>query len=293
MKITKINDISTAVMGNSVTDLTIGYFDGIHLGHQKIINLVSRSENYKVLITFDQHPNKQEIMQIEQKLNILEQYQFDEVIIIAMNEVNRQKSPEQFINFIAKFNLNKLFLGSDFRFGKNAMGSIEQLQKEFNVEVVDFVENTQGKISSTELRSALNNRDLKTYKILTGRNYIVQGTVVYGDQIGRTINFPTANLDIEDVLLGNGVYLTKVKINNRIYNAITNVGNRPTVNGKKYKIESHIIDFNDIIYNMNIEVEFIKFIRNELKFNSLEELKLQIEKDKKTAKEYYGNKTIN
>ncbi len=293
MKITKINDISTAVMGNSVTDLTIGYFDGIHLGHQKIINLVSQSENYKVLITFDQHPNKQEIMQIEQKLNILEQYQFDEVIIIAMNEINRQKSPEQFINFIAKFNLNKLFLGSDFRFGKNAMGSIEQLQKEFNVEVVDFVENTQGKISSTELRKALNNRDLKTYKILTGRNYIVQGTVVYGDQIGRTINFPTANLDIEDVLLGNGVYLTKVKINNRIYNAITNVGNRPTVNGKKNKIESHIIDFNDIIYNMNIEVEFIKFIRNELKFNSLEELKLQIEKDKKTAKEYYGNKTIN
>ncbi len=293
MKITKINDISTAVMGNSVTDLTIGYFDGIHLGHQKIINLVSQSENYKVLITFDQHPNKQEIMQIEQKLNILEQYQFDEVIIIAMNEINRQKSPEQFINFIAKFNLNKLFLGSDFRFGKNAMGSIEQLQKEFNVEVVDFVENTQGKISSTELRNALNNRDLKTYKILTGRNYIVQGTVVYGDQIGRTINFPTANLDIEDVLLGNGVYLTKVKINNRIYNAITNVGNRPTVNGKKNKIESHIIDFNDIIYNMNIEVEFIKFIRNELKFNSLEELKLQIEKDKKTAKEYYGNKTIN
>ncbi len=293
MKITKINDISTAAIVKPVTDLTIGYFDGLHLGHQKIINLVSQSENYKVLITFDHHPNKQEIMQIEQKLNILEQYQFDEVIIIGMNEVNRQKTPEQFINFIAKFNLHKLFLGRDFRFGKNAMGSIEQLQKEFDVEVVDFVENNQGKISSTELRNALNNRDLKTYKILTGRNYIVQGKVVYGDQIGRTINFPTANLDIEDVLLGNGVYLTKVKINNQIYNAITNVGNRPTVNGKKNKIESHIIDFNDIIYNMNIEVEFIKFIRNELKFNSLDELKLQIEKDKKTAKEYYGNKTIN
>ncbi len=293
MKITTIDDINTAFITNKLTDLTIGYFDGIHLGHQKIISLVSSSENYKVLITFDHHPNKQEIMQIEQKLNVLEQYQFDEVIIINMNDVNRQKTPEQFINFIAKFNLNKLFLGSDFRFGKNAAGTIDQLKEQFNVEVVDFVENSKGKISSTELRNALINRELETYKLLTGRNFIVQGMVVYGDQIGRTINFPTANLDIEDVLLGNGVYLTKVKIKNKIYNAITNVGNRPTVNGKKNKIESHIIDFNDIIYNMNIEVEFIKFIRNELKFNSLEELKLQIEKDKITAKEYYGNKTIN
>ncbi len=293
MKITTIDDINTAFITNKLTDLTIGYFDGIHLGHQKIISLVSSSENYKVLITFNHHPNKQEIMQIEQKLNVLEQYQFDEVIIINMNDVNRQKTPEQFINFIAKFNLNKLFLGSDFRFGKNAAGTIDQLKEQFNVEVVDFVENSKGKISSTELRNALINRELETYKLLTGRNFIVQGMVVYGDQIGRTINFPTANLDIEDVLLGNGVYLTKVKIKNKIYNAITNVGNRPTVNGKKNKIESHIIDFNDIIYNMNIEVEFIKFIRNELKFNSLEELKLQIEKDKITAKEYYGNKTIN
>ncbi len=293
MKITRINDINTINLNSKRTDLTIGYFDGIHLGHQKIMNLVSGSENYKVLITFDHHPKKQEIMQIEQKLSVLKQYQFDEIIIIAMNEVNRVKSPEQFIDFIAKFNLNKIFLGSDFRFGKNASGTLEQLQEQFDVVVVDFVENAQGKISSTALRNALINHDLDTYNRLTGRNYIVQGTVGYGDQIGRTINFPTANLDIEDVLLANGVYLTKVKINNQKYNAITNVGNRPTVNGKKNKIESHIIDFNDIIYNMNIEVEFIKFIRNELKFNSLEELKLQIEKDKRTAKEYYGNKTIN
>ncbi len=293
MKVTKIANLKEFTEISEQSDVTIGFFDGVHRGHQKLISELERSKEKRIIITFDSHPNKAEIMGINHKISLLQQFQVEEIIVITMNDVNKRATAQEFITFLKKLNINKIIVGADFHFGTKASGNVLMLKDNFEVEVVDFIEEDNQKISSTNLREALKQRDLKYYYRLTGRNYSVIGRVEYGNQIGRTINFPTANIETEDQIIGNGVYLTKVKFNNKSYNSITNVGTRPTVNGKKIKIESHIIDFNDIIYNINIEVEFIKLIRDEMKFSSLEDLKMQIYQDKKVAKEYYGNKTIN
>ncbi len=294
MKIKYIEKINDYVSENeSLSDVTIGFFDGVHLGHQKLINYIEKSSKIKTIITFDSHPNKEEIMDINYKLKIFEKFQIDQVLVIKMNQVNSYVSAKEFVEFLKKININQIFVGSDFHFGRNAQGNVDYLKEDFNVVVIDFLLKNQEKISSTKLRKALEIRNLEQYKELAGRNYTVLGKVITGNQIGRTIDFPTANLDTEKILIGNGVYLTQVTCKGKKYDAITNVGRQPTVNGQKIKIESHIIDFNDIIYNINIEVEFIKLLRDEQKFNSLEELKAQIEKDKIKAKEYYGNKRIN
>ncbi len=273
-----------------IIDVSIGFFDAVHLGHKRVLDKLCQSENKKAVITFENHPNKEAILSIDSKLAILNtEFKLDYVYILKYNEQNMNSTKEMFIDFLSELNVAKIDVGADFKFGKDACGNVEDLKEKFALNLVDFLEDDNQKISSSNLRVAIKNGDLEYYKLATGRNYFLIGNVVMGDQIGRTINFPTANLQTDDMVISGGVYVSEVEIDNRKYQAVTNVGMRPTISGKKLQIESHIFDFNDIIYNKCIKVSFLKLIRHEMKFASLEELKMQIEKDKMYAKGYYGN----
>lgn len=290
MQIIKVENIRDfKQLNKQQTDVCIGFFDAVHLGHDAVIKQVEKSEKQKAIITFDSHPNKVSILSIESKIDILKSYQIDFVIVINFNFVNQNIEIEEFIDFLKKVNTNKITVGKDFRFGKKAAGSTHDLAEYFNVNIVEFIKKGDDKLASSVLRKAIFNGDLAEYKLQTGRDYAISGNVVMGDQIGRTMNFPTANLQTNDLVIRNGVYVTEVEIEGKRYQSITNIGMRPTVNGKKLQIESHIFDFNDIIYSKQIKVIFYKLIRLELKFDSLEELKDQIKKDMEYAKEYYGN----
>ncbi len=278
---TAINDCST--------DICIGFFDAVHRGHAAVLKKLEQSNNKRTIVTFDSHPSKVSILSIDSKLELMKQYDVDNIIVIRFNVVNQNISVEEFIKFLKKLNVQTINVGSDFRFGQKASGSVDDLAKVFNVDVVEFIKTEGTKIASRTLREAIFNGDLKEFKLQTGREYALNGIVVKGDQIGRTINFPTANIETEDLVIRSGVYISEVIIGDKIYQSITNVGLRPTVDGKKLQIESHIFNFNDIIYNKRIRVIFHELIRLEMKFDSLEALKVQIEKDKEYAKEYYGN----
>lgn len=290
MEIKYIENISKFVnQTNEVIDVTIGFFDAVHIGHQKLINQLEKTTNKKGIITFDIHPNKLPIMAIKDKLKLLENFKIDVIYVIKVNDFNINKSEQEFIDFLKVLNVNEIIVGKDFRFGMNAKGDVSQLKQEFKVNAFEFVEFAGEKISSTRIREMITKGDLSGFKNLTNRNYTLTGIVVEGDQIGRTIDFPTANINPEGQVIMPGVYITRVLVDGKIYNSITNIGYRPTVGGKKIQIESNIFDFNDIIYSKRISVEFLKLIRHEKKFNSLEELKAQIKRDKLIAKEYYGN----
>ncbi len=158
-------------------DVTIGFFDGVHKGHQKLISELEASSEKRVIITFDSHPNKDEIMGINHKLLLLEQFNVEQIIVIAMNDINKSATAQQFIDFLKQLNINKIIVGADFHFGTKATGNVEMLKDNFQVDIIDFIKEDNQKIASTNLRQALKNRDLKYYQRLTGRNYSVMGRV--------------------------------------------------------------------------------------------------------------------
>ncbi len=290
MKIKFIDNIKEfGELSGQKTDVCIGFFDAVHRGHDAVLHELEKCKNKRAIITFDRHPNKVSILSIESKLELLQNYEVDYIIVIRFNVINQNITVEEFIKFLEILNVNSINVGSDFRFGQKASGTVEDLAKKFDVNIIDFIKFDNQKIASSLLREAIFNGDLEEYKAQTGREYAINGIVVQGDQIGRTINFPTANLQTEDLVIRSGVYISEVEMDGKRYQSITNVGLRPTVNGKKLQIESHIFNFNDIIYNKRIKVIFHKLIRLEMKFDSLEALKVQIGKDKEYAKEYYGN----
>ncbi len=294
MEVKYIEDISKFMAeSNELIDVTIGFFDAVHIGHQKLIKKLESSSRKKVVITFDRHPNKQSIMSIADKVDLLSTFKIDAIYVLKLDNLNKKLSKEEFIDFLTIINVNEIIVGQDFKFGENALGDVEALRQSFSVQVISFVEENGKKISSTNIRKIIENGDLEGYFEQTRRNYKISGIVVKGNQIGRTIDFPTANIETSSQVIKPGVYVTRVYIESKSYQAVTNVGYRPTIGGEKIQIESNIFDFNDIIYSKQISVEFLKLIRFEKKFNSLEELKAQIKRDKLIAKEYYGNKKIN
>ncbi len=276
-------------INDKANDVCIGFFDAVHRGHDAVLKNLEQSELQKIVLTFDSHPNKVSILSIESKIELLKQYAIDYIVVIRFNIINQNVSVQEFINFLNVLNVHQISVGNDFRFAKKAEGTVTDLKQHFVVNIVEFVNDGGEKVASRNLREAIFNGDLAEFEKLTGRKYALNGVVVLGDQIGRTINFPTANLATKDLVIRSGVYITEIEIDGQIYKGITNVGQRPTINGKKLQIESHIFDFNDIIYNKQIRVIFHKLIRLETKFESLDALKAQIEKDKEYAKEYYGN----
>jgi riboflavin kinase/FMN adenylyltransferase len=289
--------------GSVVTD---GMFDGVHLGHQQILQkLVQDAHKYKVpsvLVTYWPHPRhilspKQEKLQLltslDEKAEMLEQQGLDYLLILPFTHSFSKLSHIRFTEeiLVKKLHTRKLIVGYDHRFGKDRQGDMDYLMtagKEFGFEVqqIGKQEVEDIAISSTKIRYALNNYLVETAAQFLGRPYGLMGTVVEGDKRGRTIGFPTANIepDYADKLIpADGVYATRIWMDRVPYSAMTNIGFRPTVDGKTRKIETHLIDFEGDLYGKNLRLEFIAPIREEMKFASLDELKIQLQHDQQMA----------
>ena len=280
----------------------LGFFDGIHKAHQNIIGeaIEEAGEKFKsIVITLDKSPkeyfgktSEESLTPINKKNELLKELGVDEVYYLEFNEHLQNLSAEEFIELILKkLNVEKVFCGFDYRFGNRGLGTPD-LIKDSSIEVMiqEKQKIDEEKISTTVLKEFVRNGEFLKYKEYTGRFYSISGLVVKGRQLGRTINFPTANLELDDKYLlpeMNGVYITKIKVNNKIYKSVTNIGYNPTVSDEKNKkfIETHILDFDEDIYGEKIEIYFYEFLRKEQKFESFDHLKEQLKLDKKTCEE--------
>ena len=296
-----LHNLQASHRGNVVT---IGNFDGVHLGHQAIITqLKKQAKKHQVpatVITF--HPNPMEFFAgdkapakltcFHDKMHLLEHYGVDRVVCIAFNHKLAELKPSEFIDQILLDGLHTkhLVIGDDFRFGKNRQGDFQLLQENgiqhgFEVEKTPTFLIDKQRVSSTSARQALAEPDLAKTQKLLGRTYHISGKVCHGDKRGRTIGFPTANIRLKRQIAPiNGVYAVKITGLGETQYGVANLGVRPTVGDNLYLLETHLFDFTRDIYGKRINVHFEHFIRPEQKFDGLEKLVAQITQDTETAK---------
>ena len=281
---------------------TIGNFDGVHLGHQELIDKIkqaAKKNNLKTkVITFNPYPfeffqwKKKRILSEFDKNDILKKLGIDEIKSIKFDEEFRNQTAEEFfINTLVKENIKFLSVGKDFKFGKDRAGDIELLNElciSNNVELHvldDFKANTV-KVSSTLVRELLAKNDFIEASKLLGRPYAISGNVIKGKSLGKRLSTPTANIDIDNVeFCFNGVFLGRITIENKSFFCIVNFGPKPTFDDYRQSLEAHILDFDENIYDHALSIEFLCKIRDQVKFNSVEELKIQINDDKNNARE--------
>ena len=274
----------------------IGAFDGVHLGHQALINMAkSISSKYQIL-TFDPVPKKffnnmhKLLSTKDMKVDLLSRFSPESIIFLNFEDV-KDLIPEDFCNILNnKLNTKSIVVGKDFKFGKNREGDVNFLIKYFgnsNVHVLnDYVVN-DSKISSTLIKSTINEGKLELANQYLGYSFKLKGKVEHGNRMGHKIGFPTANINVDVNLVTPkfGVYEVDVTKDDKTYKGVMNIGNRPTVsNDLKLSYEVHILDFDEDIYGSFLEVKFVSFIRDEIKFDNIEELKNQISIDIKSIK---------
>ena len=281
--------------------LTIGTFDGVHIGHNKILTKLveeSKKNNLSSLImTFFPHPRmvlqkSQEIKMIDtidEKIHLFEKTGVDNLIIQPFDENFSKIRAKEFVEeiLVKKLKIKYIIIGYDHRFGKDREASVDDLKKfglnyMFTVEEIAAQEIHSIAISSTKIRNAILKGEIKKCNEYLGRNFMLTGEVVHGDGLGKKINFPTANIEIPEtykIIPKNGVYLVKAIINSEIYFGMMNIGVRPTIGGENKSLEIHFFNFKDNIYNKTISVEIICKIRDEEEFSSIDELKIQLKKD--------------
>lgn len=290
------------------TIVTIGTFDGVHIGHQKIIEqLVTEAKNCgkkSVLLTFFPHPRMvlqkdvtiQLINTIDERAQHLEKLGLDYLIIHPFSREFSRLTALDFVRdvLVNQLNTSKLIIGYDHHFGKNREGNIEQLTEyshlyDFTVQEISAQDIDEVSVSSTKIRKALQNGQLKTANSYLGYHFSITGNVVNGKKLGGKIGFPTANIDVlEDYKLipKTGVYVVQALIDNKTVFGMMNIGNRPTVNGQHQTIETHFFDFNADLYGKTLTISLLYFIREEQKFNSVNDLIIQLKKDKETSLQY-------
>ena len=287
------------------TALTVGSFDGIHLGHQQILQELKRQAKdcncLEVLITFHPHPKfivgllkKQKVellTPLEEKLKILNDLRHPAVLVIPFTKEFSQISYRKFVEdiLVNKLKLKKIVVGHNHAFGKNREGHSKQLKElgnlfNFSVTVIQPFYYEGDIVSSSRIRKSLSEGNVELAQQLLGRSYNIQGTVERGEQRGRIIGYPTANIkhtDPNKIIPHHGVYAVDIKLKNIRYKGMMNIGNRPTFNFDPLTLEVHIFNFTGSIYGEEIEIFFKKFIRKEKKFSTAEKLRSQIMKDKK------------
>jgi riboflavin kinase/FMN adenylyltransferase len=283
--------------------VTIGTFDGVHIGHRKIISrikeLATTSGGETVILTFFPHPRMilhpedesiKLITTITEKAGLLEQLGVDHLIITPFSRDFSNQSPEGYIRdvLVNKIGTKKIVIGYDHRFGKDRQGGLQDLLAQapvYGFEVIEIPEQdiNDVAISSTRVRTALLCGDIYIANECLGYPFFITGIVIRGDQLGRTLGYPTANLMVEErykLIPADGIYAVKVKIEGKEYKGMAYIGHRPTVNGMTRNIEVNIFDFSADIYNKELRMEFLHFVREDIKFASLEELVVQLGKDK-------------
>ncbi len=286
--------------------VTIGTFDGVHLGHRKIIErirqLAKDSGGETVILTFFPHPrmilhpedhNLKMINTMDEKAQLLEQLGVDHLIITPFSRDFSNQTAEEYIRdiLVKKIGTKKIVIGYDHRFGKDRQGGLTELQQlapVYGYEVVEIPEQDihDVAISSTRIRNALLSDEIDLANEFLGYPFFVTGKVMRGDQIGRTIGYPTANILIEEtykLIPADGIFAVKVQLNDREYKGMGYIGHRPTINGMTRNIEVNIFDFNEDIYSQSIRMEFIKYVRGDIKFTTLDDLTVQLGKDKEAV----------
>lgn len=294
--------------------ITIGTFDGVHIGHKKIINqltsISSKNNLISILLSFFPHPkmvlqNDKElklINTIQEKEGLLNSLNLDYLIIKDFTKEFSRLSALEFVRdiLVNKLNAKHIIIGYDHHFGRNRTANIEQLKEfgelyDFKVTEILAQDIDDIAISSTKIRKALINGEITLANKFLGYNFFFSGNVVHGNNIGKTISFPTANIKIDapyKLVPKNGVYIVKTTIDNQITYGMMNIGYNPTFNGKQKSIEIHFINFNKNIYDKTLTIEMILRIRNEIKFNTVDDLKKQLEQDKLSTLNYIKSLNI-
>ena len=281
--------------------IALGSFDGLHLGHlslvEKVKKLAKQNNGLSIVFTFKNHPKKfinpnsdiKLIMNNDEKIKVLEKENIDILAFKNFDNEVMKLMPEDFIKWLCEtYKIKGIVVGFNFKFGYKNLGNVELLEKlqqkyNYKLYIIKPCMFENEIISSTYIRTQLLEGNVKKACEMLSRPYMLLGKVVDGKKLGRTIGFPTANLQVKGskVIPKKGVYYTNVEINEEIFKGMTSVGNNPTVNGKELTIETYILDFNENIYNKEIKLYFIDKIRDEIKFNNIDELVNQLKKDKK------------
>lgn len=291
--------------------ITIGTFDGVHLGHKTILKrLVKTAKNENldsVVLTFFPHPRmvlRQDndiklINNISERKKLLEKTGIDHLVIHPFSFEFSQLSALEYVRdiLVKKLKTKKIIIGYDHRFGKDRTATIDDLREfgktyDFEVEEISAKEMDDVAISSTKIRKALENGDIETANKFLGYPFMLSGKVVSGKAIGRTLAYPTANLHLEEaykIIPKNGVYVVRAEISNKKVYGITSIGTNPTVGGKEKTIETFFFDFSEDLYNHNLRLEFLEYIRDEEVFDSVEKLIEAIKEDEVFAKKFLKN----
>ncbi|MEP6683349.1 MAG: bifunctional riboflavin kinase/FAD synthetase [Parafilimonas sp.] len=301
--------------------VTIGTFDGVHLGHQQIIKQLkeeaAKINGETVIITFHPHPRTVVaagkpvylLTTLNEKIILLDEFGVDHLVVVAFDETFSNQTAEEYVQHFLyeKFHPHTLIIGYDHRFGKNRKGDyhlLEDMGKVLGFVVKEIPEQVINEVtvSSTRIRESLLKADLKTANSYLGYNYFFEGIVVDGNKLGRTLDYPTANIVIHDenkLVPSNGIYVAEAEIIDeslklkakslKLLQGMMSIGVRPTVDGKNRTIELNIFDFNEDIYGRTLKVFVLFYLRPELKFDSLDALKLQIDNDKINSLRYFGD----
>ena len=288
--------------------VTIGTFDGVHIGHQKIIEKLIQETNKadceSLILTFFPHPRMvlhetssiKLLNSINEKTSLLDKMGLDNLVIHPFDREFSNLSAEEFVKTILvdTFNIQKIIIGYDHRFGKNRSANMDDLiefgeKYGFEVEQISAKEINSVSVSSTKIRDAIANGTMSIANEYLGYDYLLSGKIIQGKQLGRTIGFPTANIKIKEnykLIPKNGVYIVNSVIQGKTVFGIMNIGLNPTVNGEDLSIEVHFLNFNADLYNTEITVSVMDRIRDEKKFTSIDLLKSQIQEDKNYAISY-------
>lgn len=284
--------------------VALGNFDGFHIGHQKLIselNNVKLNKGYKsAVFLFVNHTkdlifnqNFSRIMSFEDKLKKLESFKIDYVFSIDFSEKIKSLTPIEFLDFLTiNLNVKHIVVGKDYRFSKNREGNIDFIEsymkeKQLSCTIIEKLSYDNSEISSTKIIEYIKTGKIELANTMLGDYFSIKGKVIQGFQRGRNLGYPTANLDMSFnyVMVKEGVYLTKTIVDGKDYFSFSSVGHNPTFDNKKSTIESHIFDFHEDIYGKDIELCFLKRLRDNIKFNSIEELIEQLKKDEIKCRE--------
>lgn len=295
-----------SALSNAVA--AIGVFDGVHKGHQALIRRMvacaRRKKAKSLVITFHPHPvevlHKRKLpylVSLPHRLKLMEELGVDIILVIKFTKSFAHFKPEEFVKkyLVERLGVREVFVGDDFRFGENRAGNVDLFTQigvryGFKVNHMNPVKKTSDKISSSWLRELIGSGCLKEAVSLLGRNVTILGKVVHGDGRGKTLGYPTANIKFDcDVLPPRGVYIVGVDLQGQRFRGVANIGCRPSFKRKdlNVKLEVHIFDFKNNIYSREITVEFLKKIRDEKKFSSMDHLARQIRYDEKAARRYF------
>jgi riboflavin kinase/FMN adenylyltransferase len=291
--------------------MAMGYFDGVHRGHQQVILEAKKHAEEKricsAVMTFDPHPSVvlgkmeqqiQYITPLSEKIKIIEELGIDYLFIINFTTEFANLLPQEFIDqYVIRLNVMHVVAGFDFTYGRMGKGTMETLpfhsRDQFSYSVVPKFTQGDQKVSSTRIRTLLKEGKTDALLSLLGRFYTTSGKVIHGDKRGRTIGFPTANVDLNDdyMIPPTGVYAVRMKVETLWYNGVCNIGYKPTFNKEALhpSVEVHLFDFNKDIYGEEVVIEWHLPLRKEQKFSGIEELVAQIERDKQNSLDYFKN----